>query len=185
MARRRKTIALPLVCVLAASLAYAAHVEQRELQPGVALEAPIAIGELHSYRIALQQNEFFRLVVDQQEADVEVTYYAPDGRRLQRMDCRWYGSEPAPLIAESSGYYRLEIRALRAGKNARCILRPEAPRARMQQGETSSAWSRGSFPTWPPRFPACRALACSTRICRINRAATPKKCARSCQPVPS
>jgi tetratricopeptide (TPR) repeat protein len=107
--------------------------EQRELQPGVALEVPIVIGELHSYRIALQKNEFFQLVVDQQEADIEVTYYAPDGRRLQRMDCRWYGSEPAPLIAESSGYYRLEIRALRAGKNARYVLRPQPPRAQTQQ----------------------------------------------------
>ncbi len=135
----RTKISLFLACVIAACPVRAAHANPDELRPGVAVEVPIALDEVHSYRIALQKNEFFRLLVEQQEADVEVIYYAPDGRRLQRMDCRWYGSEPAPLIAESSGYYRLEVRALRAARNARCILRPEPPRQRTQHDEVSIA----------------------------------------------
>ena len=139
LGRPGRTISFVLACVVAAYPVLGAPANQDELRPGVALEVPIALGELHSYRIALQKNEFFRLVVDQKETDTEVTYYAPDGRRLQRIDWRWYGSEPAPLIAESSGYYRLEVRALRAGKDARYILRPEVPRAQSQQDEVSIA----------------------------------------------
>lgn len=110
-----------------------------ELRPGIVLKVPITAGEVHSYRIVLLKNEFFQLVVDQQDTDIEVTYYRPDGDRLQRMDSRWYGSEPAPVIAEVSGDYRLEIRALRAGMDARYILRPEAPRARTALDEISVA----------------------------------------------
>ena len=50
-------------------------------------------------------------------------------------------------------------------------------------GENSRISSRGSFSTRPPRFPAWWPRAWSTRICRINLAAMPKKCARSCQSV--
>lgn len=94
--------------------------------PGLALEAEMKGGDARAYLIPLQAGQFAGLAVEQQGLDVAVTVAGPDGRRLAESDSVFgaWGPEPVPMITETAGRYRLEIRAPDpAAPPGRCILR--------------------------------------------------------------
>lgn len=71
-------------------------------------------GECHTYRIALQANQFLHLVVDQRGIDVVLTIYSEDKRQLSDAD-RPNGSrgpETISLIAPVDGFYLFNVRSL-------------------------------------------------------------------------
>ena len=81
-------------------------------RPGESTTRELATGEIHSYQIALDPNQYLHAVIEQHGIDAGVTVYEPGGRTLVQLDCRNYGPTPVSLIAETSGVYRLEVRSL-------------------------------------------------------------------------
>jgi CHAT domain-containing protein/uncharacterized protein HemY len=87
--------------------------EATTLSLGAALERELKGGEVHSFRVSLVRGQFLHALVEQRGMDVVVAAFGPDGKRLFSVDSpngSW-GSEPVVLIAETSGDYRLEVRA--------------------------------------------------------------------------
>lgn len=106
-------------------------------RPGAALEADLAKGETHSYRIDLAAGQYADLTVDQRGVDVVIVLKAPDGRQLRRVDSLTgdHGPEPLPFIAGQAGAYRVEVGSLDAGARGPYTivleaLRPPTPRDR-------------------------------------------------------
>ncbi|HZS07353.1 MAG TPA: CHAT domain-containing protein [Blastocatellia bacterium] len=93
-------------------------------EPGRSIKRELGGGQAHSYRIMLDTGQFFRAVVDQQGVNLLLTLYGPDGRKICDLDSPVgaQGAEPVSLVAETSGGYRLEVRAWQ----------PNAPRGRYE-----------------------------------------------------
>ncbi|MCP4660021.1 MAG: CHAT domain-containing protein [bacterium] len=85
-----------------------------DLAPGQPVTREMRGGELHAYRIALEAGEYLHLVVDQQGIDVVATLFSPESERLIAVDglTGSRGPETILWLAEASGDYRLEARAL-------------------------------------------------------------------------
>src|SRR5262249_36297656 len=83
------------------------------LEVGQPVQARIAGGQSHSYKIRLEVGQFAHIVVDQQGIDVTVTLLAPDGRSMAEMDSPnlAFGPEPLSIIASSSGDYLLRLKS--------------------------------------------------------------------------
>ena len=85
------------------------------LYPNRGIERRLSGNQAHTYQIALKPGQFIHVVVNQKGIDVVLTPIDPNGRRLVEID-RWsdlQGPESVSWIAESSGVYKLEIRAAR------------------------------------------------------------------------
>jgi CHAT domain-containing protein/uncharacterized protein HemY len=70
-------------------------------------------GETHSFRIALASGQFLNAVVQQQDIDVVVAVFGPDGKQLTESDSpndRW-GPEPVLIVAATPGEYRVDVRS--------------------------------------------------------------------------
>jgi CHAT domain-containing protein len=106
----------------------AAH--RLELAPGTAAEATLAGGVTESYLFPLKAGQFAGLVVDQQGIDVAVALFGPEGRELRRVDTPngTQGPEPMPIVADTTGSYRLEIAGAAGDPPGRYALRVEALR---------------------------------------------------------
>src|SRR5438128_1546215 len=91
----------------------------RELTPGSAIEREIKTGERHLYRIALQSQQYLRVLVSEREMSVAVEPIAPGDRHLFEVDDRSAMGKPMrlSLIADSAGEYRLVVRPA-AGQRA-------------------------------------------------------------------
>lgn len=70
-------------------------------------------GESHSYLIKLAAGQFLYALIEQQSIDVSVSLFKPDGSQLSVSDSPndRFGTEPALLIAETTGDYRVDVRA--------------------------------------------------------------------------
>ncbi|HTG85718.1 MAG TPA: tetratricopeptide repeat protein, partial [Pyrinomonadaceae bacterium] len=70
-------------------------------------------GESHSYRINLVAGQFFHALIEQQGIDITVSLFRPDGSPISVSDSpnERFGPEPALLLADVSGEYRIEVRA--------------------------------------------------------------------------
>lgn len=70
-------------------------------------------GESRSYSIKLAAGQFLYALIEQQAIDVTVSLFNPDGSPLSVSDSPndRFGTEPALLIADTTGDYRLEVRA--------------------------------------------------------------------------
>jgi len=70
-------------------------------------------GDSHSYRINLAAGQFLHALIEQQGIDVTVSVFKPDGSPLSFSDSPndRFGPEPALMVAETSGEYRVELRA--------------------------------------------------------------------------
>ena len=113
--------------------------------PGLSSRASIE-GDRHLYALYLKEDQFADLMVDQQGADVTVSLYAPDGRRLATVDSLYgkQGPEILPVIAEADETYRLEVRSADSGSYELRIaaLRPATARDR-DRVAAERLWSAG------------------------------------------
>jgi hypothetical protein len=88
-----------------------------QLEAGKPIEQELKAGELHSYRIALNSNQFLRVIVDQRGIDVVVVLFGPDGKQIIEVDSPngTQGPERVSLTTPVGGQYRLDIRSLEKG----------------------------------------------------------------------
>jgi CHAT domain-containing protein len=96
----------------------------REIEPNTPIEADLAGGETHSYRISLTSGQYLHVIVNQRGVDAVVTIFGPDEARLAEVD-RPSGSrglEGISLIAKTSAAHILQVRSLKS----------TAPRGRYQ-----------------------------------------------------
>jgi CHAT domain-containing protein/tetratricopeptide (TPR) repeat protein len=137
------------VCVLAA-LAIGAKATQPvlgpALAPGLTSEREIRSGEVHAYPVELQEDQFLRVAVQEQGADIEVRLTL-DGSLVTGADSY---SLPPPdsvedlaCIAKRSGAYRLEVRSSTAGRYRLAVqaLRPA-------EGEEDRLWNEAVWTHW-------------------------------------
>lgn len=98
----------------------AAAVRVLRLAPGTLDEVALRGGEERSYLLDLAAGQYAELVVDQQGVDVEVRLRAADGRAVAAVDSfnGILGPEPLPVVAETGGRFRFEIRSITAGAPA-------------------------------------------------------------------
>ena len=84
------------------------------LQPGIPIERTLAAGQVHSYGVSLEQDQFLQLVVEQRGIDVIVRVFSPGGKRLGEFDSPngTEGPENVSVIAEAAGVYRIEVAPL-------------------------------------------------------------------------
>ncbi|HEX5964903.1 MAG TPA: CHAT domain-containing protein [Pyrinomonadaceae bacterium] len=77
-------------------------------------------GESHSYSINLSAGQFLHATIEQQGIDVSVSLLKPDGSQISVSDSPndRFGTEPALLIADLPGEYRIEVRAPNARASA-------------------------------------------------------------------
>ncbi len=70
-------------------------------------------GETHAFRIALTSGQFLDAAVQQQDIDIVVSVFGPDGKQLTESDSpngRW-GPEPVLIVAGTTGEYRVDVRS--------------------------------------------------------------------------
>ena len=93
--------------------AVSSGLQTQALEPGQAVERQLENGESHLYRLSLEAGQYLRVVVDQRGINVVVTLYGPNALKIVESDWSNTGSgrEPASLIAEAAGDYRLEVSA--------------------------------------------------------------------------
>ena len=84
------------------------------LQPGIPIERKIAPGQAHSFSVALEQDQFLQLVVDQHGIDLVVRVFSPTGKRLGEFDSPNgdEGPEDVSLVSATAGVYRIEVAPL-------------------------------------------------------------------------
>lgn len=117
----RRHASLKLVLLLAAVLSGGALALQTTAAQDATKQLPMLAdgrhalkgGESHSYLINLSAGQFFYALFDQQGIDVNVTLFKPDGSQITVSDSpnNRFGPEPALLIAETAGDYRVDVRA--------------------------------------------------------------------------
>jgi len=107
---------LSIVVVVSLCLCKGATATQTEstansLELGKPIERSINAGEAHSYTLTLTSRQYAHIAVDQRGVDVVVSIFAPDGTKLVQVDMPNgnYGPEPASLVAETTGAYRVEV----------------------------------------------------------------------------
>lgn len=100
------------------------------LAPGVLDKGVLKGGEESAYLLDLAAGQYAELAVDQQGIDVKVSLRASDGRTVASIDgLSTIGLEPLPVVAETGGRFRLEIRSVTSGAPAgRYVLRLDALR---------------------------------------------------------
>jgi CHAT domain-containing protein/Tfp pilus assembly protein PilF len=89
--------------------------EVTTLAAGVPLEREIAGGASHTYNIALTAGEFIDVLVNQQGADIVLTWHGPDEKPLAESDGpnAMHGPERVAHIAETTGAYKIRVRSYR------------------------------------------------------------------------
>jgi CHAT domain-containing protein len=77
-------------------------------------------GESQSYVVNLSAGQYLYALIDQQGIDVNVSLFKPDGSQISVSDSPndRFGSEPALLLADVTGAYRIEVRAPNARASA-------------------------------------------------------------------
>jgi CHAT domain-containing protein len=94
------------------------HVVQQDLpvlELGQSSKQKIGGAESQYYRIVLMTDQYLSLVVDQRGIDVSVKLYQPDGSLAAESNRSFtgaYGPETISWVTETSGFYKLEVRAL-------------------------------------------------------------------------
>ena len=86
--------------------------DSQKLVPGQSVEREIAGGESHAYRIALQPEQFVRVVLEQKDIDVTLALAAPDGKQVAEVELTGVGGlESLSAEAAAGGEHRLTVRA--------------------------------------------------------------------------
>lgn len=113
MINRGVFIVLCLVLTAASSPRLDPYAQDGTLELGRSQARELSAGETHSYKIPLAADQYLRLRVEQLGIDVATTLVGPDD--VIRTDANsakgTSGSETLTIIADSSGEYRLDVRA--------------------------------------------------------------------------
>ncbi len=148
----------------------------RTLESGQSVARDMKGGESHSYRVALDADQYLSAVVDERGVDVMATLVGPDGtKQVEANDAKGgLGSETLTFIAEAGGDYRLDVvpaeRNAAAGRYHVSIVALRAPTSderALEQARRSLAQSRdlrqkGKYDEALP--PAERALAIREKV---------------------
>lgn len=70
-------------------------------------------GESHSFRVNLATDQYLYALVEQQEIDVQISLFKPDGSQIASSDSpndRW-GTEPILILGDVAGEYRVQVNA--------------------------------------------------------------------------
>ena len=112
-ARRLFLCSLPLV-LTSFGLAAAQIAGPTVLQVGTPIERTLGAGQSHSYTVALDQNQYLQLVVEQRGIDVIVRVFSPSGRKVGEFDSPNGndGPESVTVVAIDGGNYRIEVAPL-------------------------------------------------------------------------
>lgn len=100
------------------------------LSPGETLSRKMRGGETHRFQITLAQEQYLRVVVEQQGLDVEVKVSGPDGKVLAEADSPngLVGPESVSVVAQLPGIYKLEIVSDKTMPPGAYELKVEGPR---------------------------------------------------------
>jgi len=114
---RPALFALPLsLTVCAVTLAQMQSIERPStaLQVGTPIERTLGPGQTHNYTVALEQNQYLQLVVDQHGIDVIVRVFSPSGRKVGEFDSPNGddGPENVTVVAADAGNYRIDVAPL-------------------------------------------------------------------------
>jgi CHAT domain-containing protein/Tfp pilus assembly protein PilF len=114
---------------LARVAAQSAPAETRAAEPplldaGQLTERELSATESHSYRVQLEKGQYVHILVEKTSVHLSLRLSAPDGRLVVKLEGRDRESTPVSAIADSPGFYRLEIRSLETdGTRGRYALR--------------------------------------------------------------
>ncbi len=111
---RRSSVILILLVLSYFLPGETARAQSDSLQPGIPIERKIAQGQAHSFSVALEQDQFLQLVVDQHGIDLVVRVFSPTGKRLGEFDSPNgdEGPEDVSLVSAAAGVYRIEVAPL-------------------------------------------------------------------------
>ena len=103
------------ICFL---LTVAAAAQDQQLQLGTPIERQLSSGQVQTYTIALEENQFVQLVVEQHGIDVVVTVASPAGKSLGTYDTPNgdNGPENVSFVAVTPGSYRVSVAPLNQGE---------------------------------------------------------------------
>ena len=89
------------------------------LQLGTPVERVISSGQVHTFSVQLQEDQYLQLVVDQRGIDVVVRLFSPAGKSLGEFDSPNgdEGPENVSLVAETTGVYRIDVTPLNQIEN--------------------------------------------------------------------
>ena len=88
------------------------------LQLGTPIERTIASGQIHTFSVRLEEDQYLQLVVDQRGIDVVVRLFSPDGKSLGEFDTPNgnQGPENVSLVADTTGVYRIDVTPARSSR---------------------------------------------------------------------
>ena len=102
-----------LLAALLLTTSLAGADEPVPLAPGEPVERELAPGQVHSYRVDLEADQYASVHVSQDTVDAVVTVHGPDGALIATVDGSeggWSGSpEDALFIAAAAGPYRVDV----------------------------------------------------------------------------
>ena len=113
-------------------------------------------GETQSFRVHLNAGQYLYAVVEQQGIDVRVSLFKPDGSLIAASDSPndRFGTEPALLVADVPGEYRIEVRAakglhdkLELWLDGRRLVQPGVGRRQRQLAHARDGSKPGLRPT--------------------------------------
>ena len=120
----RSLSTLPLIlALLSHGSARGQSIDERDVQlldASQPIKRKISGCEFHYFRIMFRSGQYSRIVVNQLGIDVSVKLYQPDGKLIAHSDrlTGAYGPETISWIAESAGFYKLEVSSVRADQIA-------------------------------------------------------------------
>lgn len=133
MNRKRKWIALGfLVIVFIGIFLFRLPVI---LEPGNPLTNKLPVGKPHVYRVRAELGDYLQLAVAQDAADVTVTVFDSANRERFSYDgpSGDQGTELICFLAEESGYFRIEVKALKIRARGTYRISLESPRPPSEQ----------------------------------------------------
>ncbi|MBI4853195.1 MAG: tetratricopeptide repeat protein, partial [Acidobacteria bacterium] len=88
--------------------------DPNQLQLNKPVERELVGGEIHSYTIKLEANQYLNAVVEQKGIDIVAALYNPTNEKVYEVDSPngTAGPEPIYFISQVGGNYRLEVRSL-------------------------------------------------------------------------
>ncbi len=86
--------------------------DRQILQKGRVIERELAVGEVHSYEVALTAGQYVSVVFEKRGVALVATLFGPDGQKIAVFgsSVSRQGSEPVTFVADHSGSYRIEVR---------------------------------------------------------------------------